>query len=222
MNEKPILFSGEMVRAILEGRKTQTRRALTKQPIDILPMKVPNLWVTLETRDPNHGRVIRCRYGKPGDRLWVKETFQVVQPWGSVGDEWVGDDIMEVDGRLGSVKPEQIGYWWSLVYRAQDDICSWWRPGIFMPRWASRITLEIVSVRVERVQDISDADAIAEGIERVSDAAHFAWRDYTGNNQLLSPAMSYQSLWEKINSKRELGWDVNPWVWVLEFKRVEQ
>jgi len=178
MKERPILFSGEMVRAILAGRKTQTRRVLRYQPLDILPMKIPDAWVTLDTREPEaHGKMIRCRHGVPGDRLWVRETF-----------------------RIGDMD--------SIFYRADED---WnnedvWRPSIFMPRWASRITLEVTRVRVEHLNDISEADVYAEGMTRPTFAIDTCFDEY-------------RELWDKINGQRA-PWDSNPWVWVVEFKRV--
>jgi hypothetical protein len=217
MREKPILFSGAMVKAILDGRKTQTRRVMKPQPV-----KSGGFWQFAGAgwnRDdvamvmPGHSMANRCPYGQIGDHLWVRETFQVIEPHGSVGDEWIGDDIMEVDGRLPKEKPECVGYWWNLVYKADEpDMCSWWRPPIYMPRWASRITLEIVNVRVERLQSITPADAFAEGVRE----------DYLHQKPDWIDVQAYQELWDKLNAKRGYGWDVNPWVWVIEFKRIEQ
>ena len=99
-----------------------------------------------------------------------------------------------------------------------DDSDVDWRSPIFMPRWASRLMLTITSVRVERVQEISEADAKAEGIERINDHPHWGWKDYTGNGQDLSPIMSYQSLWDSLNSKRGYSWASNCFVWVLTFE----
>ncbi len=190
MKEHPILFSGEMVRAILEGRKTQTRRPLTKQPLDILPMKIPNAWITLQTRDPNHGQHIRCRFGVPGDQLWVKERLFAAQGI----TFYQSDNSMVGDYRIWKWKNNKI-------------------PSIFMPHWASRITLEIVNIRVERVQEITPLDAVAEGI---------SIDDIKGTETISSlHRMRFAYLWNSINAKRGYGWDVNPWVWVIEFKRIE-
>ena len=187
-----------MVKAILDGRKTQTRRLLKKQPIDVLPMKVPDMWVTLETRDPNHGRVIRCRYGVPHDRLWVRET-------------WAHDDMDCKD--VGCGNRDHI--WWKAneTKIVADSFAgdAHWRPSIHMPRWASRITLEIVNIRVERVQEISGDQCTLEGIQ-------VAWSD---PNNSMQEKMAFKALWDSINAKRGYGWDVNPWVWVIEFKRVK-
>lgn len=176
IREKPILFSGGMVRAILAGRKTQTRR-------------IVKCAIAIGGTDTN------CPYGNTGDRLWVKETFCYT-------DESI------------NVEP---GY----VFRATDPDWSEmegfkWKPSIFMPRKASRITLEIVSVRVERLQAISEADAMAEGVEQMS----HGFRDYSArlDCQLGDAKMSYFTLWESINGAG--SWDQNPLVWVLEFKRI--
>lgn len=197
MSEKPILFSGEMVRAILDGRKTQTRRALKVQPLDILPMNVPNQWATLRERAPNHGDVIKCRFGVPGDRLWVRETF------------CVGFDNEQ-----------------SWHYRATDpnpaefSRMGWkWKPSIFMPRAASRITLEIVDVRVERLQEISEGDCFAEGIKPIEclDCDALILTHRAGDSHYDDPIPAYKSLWERINGAG--SWALNPWVWVVEFKQ---
>ena len=223
MNEHPILFSRPMVRAILEGRKTQTRRVvkfkntffkgITGQVQEHHDMKtcypMPNGGFVFWSFDPgkqfsdlayeNSGDGIRCPYGEPGDRLWVRETWSASP--GCIAIKYQPDVLYRAD-----------------TYPA---IPHKWRPSIFMPRWASRIALEIVNVRVERVGDISTNDALAEGVEKTNSARdYWAYRDYTGNGQDLSPCMSYQSLWESINASRGFGWDVNPWVWILDFKRL--
>lgn len=217
MKERPILFSAEMVRAILDGRKTQTRRIMKlpdlewKQVVQLDGVYEWILWSTkseanIETTHKYYkaGDGIPCPYGKPGDRLWVRETFQLTEPSGSVGDEWIGDTQSELD-YIPKERPESLGYWIYLHFRADDhDMCSWWRPSIFMPRWASRITLEIANIRVERVRDITHEDAIAEGMP---------------NEYPVTPITAYLGLWDHINGKG--SWDANPWVWVVEFKRVE-
>jgi hypothetical protein len=184
MKEKPILFSGEMVRAILEDRKTQTRRIMKPQP-----------WTHPDTcevylgenllRDVLADRVGVCRY-LPGDRLWVRET------WRKFGH-----------GANGQVE-----------YRADYDdkpapFIS--RSPIFMPRWASRIDLEITKIRIERLQKISAIDAHEEGIEGLI-APGYCYD--------ISPTADFAKLWDKINGKRA-PWESNPWVWVIEFRRVK-
>ncbi len=190
--ERPIIFKAAMVRAILDGRKTQTRRLVESrtiyphgafwdhpgyEPIEIrytewaFRHKNQKAVLTAATGSP----VFRCRYGTSGDRLWVRETFAL------------HDDL----------KPP-IGY-----YRADDannyESDGNWKPPIFMPRKFSRITLEITKVRVERLKEISQEDAMAEGCQPPSRGAYF-------------------DLWDSINGAG--AWDKNPWVWVLEFKRI--
>lgn len=215
MKERPILFSGPMVKAILEGRKTQTRR-------------VYGLIMDMELDGDESGAGWEpCPrswpYGVPGDRLWVRESFQIGYPTGSVGDEWIGDELAEVDGPLPKEKPEDFGFWWNAYYKADDpEMCSWWRPSIHMPRWASRITLEIVRVHVEQLQEITPENAEAEGMRQF-------WVNLDGDEtgcfevgkfQDSSIVDAYMELWDSLNAKRGYPWVFNPWVWVIEFKRV--
>lgn len=200
MNEKPILFSGEMVRAILEGRKTQTRRV-------VKPKGVSNdvaQWLHSMAK----GVDMPCPYGQPGDQLWVRETWKCEElDSGLDGVRYRADD----DFRAIENTQEASDAWCD----AQRDGGKW-RPSIFMPRWASRINLDIVNVRVERVQNISSLDAKAEGVSGV-------WKNPPENEKyyrrvLLNPYVAnYSVLWDEINGPRGFGWDVNPWVWVVEF-----
>lgn len=214
MKEKPILLSGPMVRAILEGSKTQTRRIMKPQP--------PEDW-TPGYYGPNHKMTehghfplrnglpieigwgvcnqdgdwcLTCPYGKPGDRLWVKETWRVR-----------GGREYEYQQHQGSV-----------VYRAStdvlDDTCSEWRPSIFMPRCASRIDLEVTAIRVERLQWISHADAMREGV-RPDDCEVLSVKGKGGQGMSPDYVSGYRKLWESINGAG--SWDDNPLVWVIEF-----
>ena len=185
MTERPILFSGAMVRAILAGQKTQTRRIIKPSPPRV--MEAPQ---GHEFSVAGHDH--RCPYGQPGDRLWVKETHI----------------------RRGD----------SAIYRADLDgveaagmgaMYGGWKPSIFCKRIHSRLTLEITAVRVERLQDISMADAVAEGVEPTEGRL---WKSYTSSMAFSHPASSYASLWESINGPG--SWAKNPWVWVVEFKEV--
>ena len=192
--EHPILFSVEMVRAIMEGRKTQTRRVIKPQPNDIRESPFVKSGI-----EDTHGYEIKRKYA-PGDKLWVRET------WMPFTENGVRSGMAIY---RATDKPEQDG-----------DRPLKWRPSIFMPRWASRITLEVVSVRVERVQDISEEDALSEGISfwkpKEMDNRPFEenfWTNY--------PQFAFQNLWDSINAKRGYSWDANPWVWVIEFRRVE-
>jgi hypothetical protein len=180
IKERPILFSGEMVRAILAGRKTQTRRVLKPDPF---------------STDP---RPVRREF-EQGMRLWVRETFLPVvdgDPPGWYEYAGSGPDKMGYDG------PDTI------LYRSTDDhYPKRWRPGIYMPRWASRITLEITNVRIERVQSMIPSEAFAEGFESTSIRG-------------LGDVFAFKTLWDKLNEKRGFWWEKNPWVWVVEFKRL--
>ena len=192
MKERPILFSEPMIRAILNGTKTQTRRVLKPQPTGWaggpgvwLPNGKPAPLVPMDDTVLPFGRAIACPYGQPGDRLWVRETWARID-----GDRDERDAI---------------------AYRANGEAqADRWRPAIHMPRAASRITLEITSVRVERLQDISEADAIAEGTR----GGHGSIPGYNHN---ATPVEHYRSLWEFIKGP----WEANPWVWVVEFRRLE-
>ena len=187
MKERPIIMGAESVRAILEGRKTQTRRVIKPQPKFIGAPNVP-----FKTDDANPKGIINCPYGNVGDRLWVRETV-FVETFHQQSDE-----ELERDG----FNPN-IGVW---VYRADNHdyptITANWTSPMFMPREASRITLQITDIRVERVQDITEEDAIAEGVESFNTVA------------------SYSYLWDSLNAKRGYPWENNPWVWVISFKRV--
>lgn len=202
MKERPILMSTDMVKALLDGRKTQTRRLLKHQPLDVLPMNNPieDGWVTLMTRNPNHGQVIKCRYGVVGDRLWVRET------WYSTID-----------------KKELLGYVADGDYPHKQEYRI--RPSIFMYRKFSRITLEITDIRVQRLQEISEDDAVAEGIQRLplQENEIGCWYSATPENHKShgrTRVMAYKKLWDSINSKSGHGWDKNEWVWAISFKRI--
>jgi hypothetical protein len=178
MKERPILFSGPMVQAILVGNKTQTRRAIKPQPQAVRDglygwKQVAGggyevVWNALQMSG-SQALSEFCPYGAPGDFLWVRETH-VVTAGGNV------------------------------LYKADDQDLTNCRPSIFMPRWASRITLEIIGVRVQRLQEISQMDSRAEGLDS---------RD------------SFALLWDRINEKRGYGWHANPWVWAVEFRVVK-
>jgi hypothetical protein len=210
MKERPILFSGAMVRALLDGSKTQTRRALRIQPLDILPMesdKAGREWVGLMTRDPKpQGTTFRCKFGVPGDRLYVRET------WAQPAALDPGPTVYRAD------YPACVPAGFANI-PAVDEIT--WKPSIHMPRALSRIMLEIASVRVERLQDISEADAIAEGIERHPEYPTM-WKrgplhgDQNTVTNTAFPRLAYRSIWEQINGHE--SWAGNPWVWVVEFK----
>lgn len=217
-----------MVRAILEGRKTQTRRVAKPFGDNVRVIEgVPKGYLPGCPK----GFVIDCPYGVPGDRLWVKETWRPETDW--IGEKMLAtsaDIRFAADGEDGQQRwcdiPEsQRQTATAMLSRAVDGADGRkWHPSIFMPRWASRIALEIVKVRVERVQDISEPDAKAEGISVLplqSDSDPSAWyQSEPGVNQARNARSSYRMLWDSINAKRGFGWDKNPWVWVVEFRRV--
>ena len=220
MKSRPILFSGSMVRAVLDGSKTQTRRVGKIQSQDFVGLKAEAVrhatlgYQIQATYDAYPGRgtarhaICACPFGQPGDRLWVRETWYCDDYQVSRGPYLKPDDLDVVEAR-------ECG---TLVYAA-DGLAPYeteqpaWRPSIHMPRWASRITLEITGVRVERLQDISEADAQAEGcaLECMTPIG-----DDSGS-AIHGPG-GYIALWESINGPG--SWDLNPWVWVVEFRRL--
>jgi hypothetical protein len=223
MKERPILFSGPMVRAILEGRKTQTRRVVDSR-YEITGPNPPNAstfdvsdgewnenariatvssWVGAFGLDGRGNFTDKCPYGKPGDRLWVRETFY----------SW----RCKVYTSAGMTEgPDQA------VYAADGGLLlngAKWKPSIHMPRWASRITLEITDVRVERLQEISEADAKAEGCDPWQFGPEQTMT--SGERGAVSPYRGgYACLWDEINADRAT-WKSNPWVWAITFKVVQ-
>ncbi|WP_068638768.1 hypothetical protein [Thauera butanivorans] len=234
MKERPILFSAPMVRAILEGRKTQTRRIVKPQPyIDDQgnfcwngrnfgqDFNGPHIQAIASPIPSSKTKRVHCPFGKPGDRLWVREA------WAET-DREDGTPVIayRAGGNIAIGRDHPKGNDYLIDTIAWDDVphVETWRPSIHMPRWASRILLEITAVRVERLQDISEADARAEGIEQT--VTGDGWRRYCADIEQeaagLTPCstaeISYRSLWESINGPG--SWLANPWVWVVEFKRV--
>ncbi|MCK9209217.1 MAG: hypothetical protein M0P61_00135 [Ignavibacteriaceae bacterium] len=196
MKEHPILFSNEMVKAILEGRKTQTRRMNKLDYINENPGRWKYAGIGGLEENPKHyfeissgKHSVYCPYGKIGDQLWVRETF---------GTDFFGTIYYKADDLFVPVGAKAK-----------------WKPSIFMPRKASRIQLEIVNIVVERLNNISGVDCIAEGIDKE------LCKDYNHDNIFLDEEAAkeyYQELWEKINGKG--SWEKNPWVWKIEFKRI--
>ena len=225
MKDRPILFSGPMVRAILAGTKTQTRRVVKCHPI----LGGASDWCERAAAgDTELNRIRRfvgdyrrfCPYGAPGDLLWVRETFSPTDSSGMACQ--IGDAAFAVlrDGTQvypdGEIIPPSVGGYAPNAF----DRCKF-RPSIHMPRWASRLTLRITDVRVERLNAISEADAIAEGVERFDTG----FRDYTRPRPgeptgacFAEARDSFESLWESINGAG--SWAANPWVWVVGFEVV--
>ncbi|MBW6333091.1 hypothetical protein ACV36R_29240 [Pseudomonas aeruginosa] len=194
--ERPILFNDQMVRAILDGRKTVTRRVMKPQPDFLGSMVDPN--TPFKPLDAGLHARITCPYGEPGDRLWVRETWGLqVRSYGGGAGEFIvyratNPDAIYCRSSEGREYPVK------------------WKPSIHMRRHSSRILLEITAVRVERLQDISNDQAIAEGIDTHP-------MGFYGNG-CITAGGAFLELWESINGDGR--WADNPWVWVIEFKRV--
>lgn len=222
--ERPILFSAPMVRALLAGTKTQTRRVVKpwKGPAISNGSPVP---ADLQYLPDFTCYRATCHYGQPGDRLWVKETFRLTSAFDGDSPARVAERCLDAGYRAP---------WAPIQYEADGSRRDWMHVGtpphagpvlagktrvsIHMPRWASRISLEITEVRVQRLQEISSQDALCEGIEACPRGGE--WRDYMNpNRDMLTPRNSYRSLWESINGPG--SWDANPWVWALTFKVVK-
>ncbi len=219
MTEHPIIFSAPMVRAILAGTKTQTRRVVKGAPHDWAPVQPQVYSPTVIDRrgDEQPGPAaygagnadgecwIRCPYGQPGTTLWVREAWRVV---------WSSDN--EPPRELDAA----YRFWYEADAPLQDGYGKL-RPSIHMPRFASRITLEVTSVRVERLQAISEADAAAEGVTpKWEPGCSGRLMEALGGFSFRPAASAYADLWESLHGPG--SWDSNPWVWVVEFKRINQ
>ncbi len=216
MKERPVIFNSEMVCAILDGRKTQTRRVIANvSPDNCIPLQKPT-----KTKDgiythvmdaPGHGL---CPFGRVGDRMWVRETFAILGNEDGCPIDWDGNLIKGDEKHAARIykascwqEPGNYGLW-SIPDR-DTQYEGAWRPSIHMPRWASRMTLEITAVRVERLNDISEEDARAEGV--------------APSQHIITPPealyrVGFLNLWQSIYG--EESWSANPWVWVIEFRRV--
>jgi len=239
--ERPILMSAPMVRAILAGSKSQTRRTV-KPPAGYRCPDAMKHWTDVNFEDGRPVWLVRgdagafkwipCPYGQPGDRLWVRETCRAHE----LTDDEARNDTYKVMEHLGLESPlfglDGVIYVADGAFRKIEnsiEAAEKWGdlhnyggnkgatvPSIHMPRWASRITLEITGVRVERLQDISEADAQAEGVQCDTDG----WFDYLmpQSQSCVNARDSYATLWDRINGPG--SWDANPFVWVVEFRRI--
>ncbi|PEN24384.1 hypothetical protein F0332_016115 [Klebsiella grimontii] len=240
MKEHGMIFNGEMARAILDGRKTQTRRIIKNQrqgeswsvqsAKNPLVLKHTHDWWLANATKPYSALI--CPFGAVGDRIWVRET------WATLGNEdgcyvdWE-DNLCKGDERSAAriyrasceQRPGDYGLWsipddayWK-PHTKDHKFEGAWRPSIHMPRWASRITLEITCVRVERLNAISEHDAQAEGVAKLRGGF---WQHYQPGwtQHQLSARGSFVTLWKSIYG--EESWNSNPWVWVIEFKRIEE
>ncbi|HAV2259367.1 hypothetical protein [Raoultella ornithinolytica] len=214
MIERGMIFNGEMVRAILDGRKTQTRRIMAPQPADDIERSAfPNPdaigWKSSLKHKYGSTTAHFCPFGAIGDRIWVRETFRV--------------HSRATDVATLVYKASERNSWTEQTHRVPVAVCNKpatpekWTPSLHMPRWASRILLEITDVRVERINSISQEDAQAEGLELTG------WRptysDPDSGGEVMTPYDNFAELWSSIYGDE--SWQANPWVWVIEFKRVE-
>ncbi|MEH4145536.1 hypothetical protein POX36_15420 [Klebsiella pneumoniae] len=235
MKERGMIFNGEMVRAILNGRKTQTRRIMAPQPADDIERGIfpnPEVIGWKSSRRHKHGSTTAhfCHYGKPGDRIWVRET------WGVVSHAFSDDGLMIdwVPDRPATAiheMPFGNGYYSGYAIYAADGDFTWgdddgyedgrscWKPSIHMPRAASRILLEITDVRAERLNTISEEDARAEGIIDGGCLNCGEPEPCRCANPEPDATDAFAYLWQSIYGQE--SWNANPWVWVIEFKRVE-
>jgi len=212
--ERPILFNTEMVQAILADKKTMTRRIVKPQPVKSNDGKFD--WIdngawkgAINPKNGNHN--LKCPYGEVGDILWVRETWAQLDM-----------DYRAVSGKLDIQEFKGC----PIAYKADNDApehFNYWRPSIHMPRTAARLFLKVTNIRVERLQDITQEDIESEGLWFYSQEYRdeiCKWRDCV--SAIRGTRKKYfKKLWNSINSKRGYGWDVNPWVWVVEFERIE-
>jgi hypothetical protein len=203
MTERPIIFNSEMVKAILEGRKTQTRRPIRPQPPHWRwdHNEFDERCINIASDDDKDGYYVICPFGKVGDRLWVRETWKKLP-----------------DGRIGyKASPDETCQYGNFI------LISNWKPSIHMPRWASRITLKITSVKVQRVQEITAEDCEFEGISgttKSSPVNRLPYEEYNCGNGLVygDPITAYLNLWNSIYDKT-YPWESNPWVWAITLER---
>ncbi len=206
--ERPILFTGAMVRAIISGKKTQTRRL-----VDLSKAAPRGATITAESiRDR-----VRCPYGAAGDRLWLRETWRAEEigtidsPWGPSGTD--GVRFAADDAFVPIASTREAAEAWVVAYDNGRHEMKW-RPSIYIPRWASRIALEVTGVRVERLQDITEADILAEGITVpvAAEMTGLSWSD------IPTLHIAWEVVWDHINGLRA-PWKSKPWVWCVSFKR---
>lgn len=235
MKYRPTIFSSESVNGILQNRKTKTRRVILPQPYDwckhVLPAPVEGYgtegdWIQ-STGANDHYKLLglgaKCPYGVVGDRLWVRETFCIERVdefqmivWKAdkcahyLERRHLGVEFAEQKRNILSTEMSGEPFYLSSDFQPKDG----WKSPRFMPRWASRITLEIMDIRAERLQDITNADIKAEGI-----TAHHPVRL---KDQVPTSRSAFARHWDNLNKKRGYGWDKDPWVWVVSFVKINE
>jgi hypothetical protein len=215
MADKPILFSGPMVRALLDGRKTQTRRVMRPQADHFMALSAFSDGKGIFRNDAHGLRQDVRALCSPGDRLWVKETWNVFALSRDLDDAWPLSSIPKIDPREDEDLRAPIVVDFPVAgLPGTDGGKGPWRPSIHMPRWASRLTLTVTDVRAERVANISYEDAKAEGLSWVSPTWGIPG---LANSWAGSPRASFRALWDSLNAKRGFGWEANPWVWAYSF-----
>jgi hypothetical protein len=218
MADRPILFSGAMVKAILSGTKTQTRRPVAQRYLD--SFGEPDGWESLRPgvwrawcHHTNQVETFTSPFGEPGDRLWARETFGLTLEHNDDGEPTNARRVLDGDG---------VPRW--IVYRTDQPDVVWtdgdgytgpscWKPSIHMPRWASRLTLEVMSVRADRLHDLSEEDARAEGAEVTNGHPELGALIGAGPSYL----EGFAQLWRSINGPG--SWEANPWLWCVAFRR---
>lgn len=224
MKARSILFSTDMVKALLDGRKTQTRRVVNPQP------ELPGFWKTKKEggyhwANEEHfrkGGIYHCPHGQSGDYLYVRETWKPDDDDDICGIRYKDDSFIPIENTAAAADK------WISVRKSEEQ---WpdlkeplWRPSIHMPRWASRLTLKITDIRVERVQDIGESDAYSEGAITEIRPDKFIGSAALGvdGKIYVSWLSAWVALWDSINDKRGYGWNVNPWVWVISFEVIHK
>ncbi len=249
MNEKPILFKEEMIRAILAGNKTQTRRIVNPQPesdVDVVENTGGNLWYFYNKEKaklnyPQYINMRKCPYGIPGDELWIRETWKIqsfmegepieflykdgkvmdeheLERWQwSKYEEWHERVTMKATNELVESDLEPDDDSGNFLWTGKESPLKW-HPSIFLPRWGSRIQSGVDNIRVERVQDISEEDAKAEGVS-LDDYQYTSFP--VEGERVETYKEGFEILWDKINKKRGFGWDENPWVWTVDMNNIK-